>query len=215
MKALFGSSKKKATLAPVNAQNSISRLKDQSDNLDKRIKVLENNVKDLKNEAVAKKRGKDQRGAIHALKQAKMKEKEVAKLDGMKILMDQQVMMIESSIFDKDVMSGLSEGQKAVEQLSKQTDVEQFEDLRDKIEDQMADMKEKQEFFEGIGQEDQDDLLDELDYLEAEMVEEDMQKMNVPMEKVKGPAGPSSAPVAAAAAPIEDDEARELEALMS
>lgn len=80
-----------------------------------------------------------------------MKEKEVAKLDGMKILMDQQVMMIESSIFDKDVMSGLSAGQQAVEQLSKQTDVEQFEDLRDKIEDQMADMSEKQQFFEGIG----------------------------------------------------------------
>lgn len=58
-------------------------------------------------------------------------------------------------------------------------------------------------------------MLDELDELEAEMVEEDIQKMDVPMGQVKAPAGPVSAPAAAASKPIEDDEAKELEALMS
>ncbi len=89
MKALFGSSKKKEVPKPVDASASMQNLQAQSDNLEKRIKVLDNNVKDLKNEAVAKKRAKDQRGALHALKKAKMKEKEVAKLDGMKILLEQ------------------------------------------------------------------------------------------------------------------------------
>ncbi len=112
---------------------------------------------------------------MHSLKQAKMQEKELGKLDGMKILLEQQKMAIESSVFDQNVFQGLSEGQKAVENLTKQTNIEQFEDLRDKIEDQMADLNEKQEFFQGIGAEDQDELLDELDELEAEMAQDEFE----------------------------------------
>ena len=50
--------------------------------------MLENKVKDLKLMAVQKKKAKDNRGALHALKQAKMYEKELAKVDGMKTLLE-------------------------------------------------------------------------------------------------------------------------------
>lgn len=85
--------------------------------MEKRAKVLENRVNGLKNEALAKKKAKDQRGthyiyscslinhlpnlicigALHAFKQAKMFEKELAKIDGMKTLLTQQKFMIEST----------------------------------------------------------------------------------------------------------------------
>ena len=56
-------------------------------------------------EALQKRKSKDNRGknsginflgALHAMKQMKMLEKELAKIDGMKTLLEQQRFMIES-----------------------------------------------------------------------------------------------------------------------
>lgn len=52
--------------------------------------------------------------------------------------------------------------------------VDQFEELKDKLDDQMAEVDERQQFFIGVGQQDDnDELLDELNELEAEMAEEE------------------------------------------
>ena len=66
----------------------MEKLDNQIENIEKREKVLENKIKSLKMEAITKKKAKDNRGAIHALKQSKMYEKELAKIDGMKTLME-------------------------------------------------------------------------------------------------------------------------------
>jgi len=118
------------------------------------------------------------------------------------------------SVFDSQVYDGLSQGQRTVEELNKKTNIEQFEDLREKIEDQMADQAEKQQFFEGIGQEDQDDLLDELDELEAELAQEDFDQMEVPAGQVDVGQQEMKAPQKQPAAKAKD-EAAELEAMMS
>ena len=47
-----------------------------------RTKKIENDVNRLKTEAMEKKKKKDDRGAIAALRKAKMMEKELAKLEG-------------------------------------------------------------------------------------------------------------------------------------
>ncbi len=48
--------------------------------------------------------------------------------------------------------------------------VDEFEELKDKLDDQMADVQERQEFFVNANNMDEDDeLLGELDDLEAEM----------------------------------------------
>ena len=49
------------------------------------------------------------------------------------------------------MFDGLSSGAAAVENLNKQLDVDKFEELKDKIEDQMADVNERQEFFINAG----------------------------------------------------------------
>ena len=74
------------------------------ENTEKRAKVLENKVNGLKVEALQKRKAKDNRGmyllmnsdlidffigALHAMKQMKMFEKELAKIDGMKTLLGQ------------------------------------------------------------------------------------------------------------------------------
>ncbi len=58
--------------------------------------------------------------------------------------------------------------------------------------------------------------MDELDELEAEMVEEDIAKMEIPMGKVNAPAGPMSVPAQVIPAAAEEDaDAAELAALMA
>ena len=71
---------------------TIERLENQCATIEKRIKVMENRIKDAKAQAVNKKRAGDQRGAIMALKTLKMYEGELTKLDGQQIMLEQQKM---------------------------------------------------------------------------------------------------------------------------
>ena len=50
---------------------------------------MENKIKDAKAQALAKKKAGDQRGAVMALKQMKMFEGELTKLDGQQIMLEQ------------------------------------------------------------------------------------------------------------------------------
>ena len=54
-----------------------------------RIKKIENDVTRLKKEALEKKKKKDDRGAVASLRKAKMYEKELAKLEGQSVMLEQ------------------------------------------------------------------------------------------------------------------------------
>ena len=106
-KKLFGGPGKSQQQAQpqVDPQGAMEKLQNSIDQTDKRAKVLENKVNTLKMEALQKRKNKDNRGknsdikflgALHAMKQMKMLEKELAKIDGMKTLLEQQRFMIES-----------------------------------------------------------------------------------------------------------------------
>ncbi len=101
-----------------------------------------------------------------------------------------------------------------MEGLNKKLDVDKFEELKDKIEDQMADVEERQQFFINAGnKDDEDELLDELDALEAEMAEEDFAGMEVGSGAIKG-AYDQKVPQKAQAN-HEIDEAEELARMMA
>ena len=111
MKKLFGGGGDKPQPKPQkDPQETINALNTQCENVKKRINVLENRTTALKQEALAKRKAKDERGALMALKKMKMFEKELQKLDGQCIMLEQQKMMIESTTFDVDVISGMKEG---------------------------------------------------------------------------------------------------------
>lgn len=70
--------------------------------------------------------------------------------------------------------------------MNKKLDIDKFEELKDKIEDQAADVQERQDFFVNVGnQDDNDELLDELDDLEAEMAAEDFDGLEIGSGAVK------------------------------
>ena len=52
------------------------------ENINERLDKVEKDVIRMKQEALAKKKSKDERGALNALRKAKMYEKELSKLEG-------------------------------------------------------------------------------------------------------------------------------------
>ena len=52
--------------------------------------MLENRVNDAKQTALAKRKAKDERGALNALRSMKMYEQELKKLDGQQAVLQQQ-----------------------------------------------------------------------------------------------------------------------------
>jgi hypothetical protein len=58
--------------------------------------------------------------------------------------------------------------------------IDDLEEVKERIEEQKADMDEKTEFFVNAGKmEDEDELLDELNELEAEMAEDELAQLEI------------------------------------
>ena len=111
------------------------------------------------------------------------------------------------TIVDKEVFASLDAGSKTVKQMNEQMNIEKFEDLKDAIEEQLADNEERADFFrQAAGADQDDDLLDELNELEAEMAEDEMDieigagsiaqsdKINQQKQPVIGAGGKQKAP---------------------
>ena len=134
--SMFGGKKKEAPQAPKpDAAATLTNLTEQCERVEKRQKVLDNQVTSLKNDAIAKKKAGDTRGALLKMKQMKMKEKEAAKLDGQLIMLEEQKMMIESTQFDVGVVQNLQGAASVVKDLNKQANVDDIAELQDELRD--------------------------------------------------------------------------------
>ena len=110
-----------------------------------------------------------------------------------------------------------------MDDLGQQVNIDKLEDIKDKIDEASADMEEKREFFIKAGQiEDEDQLLDELDELEAEMEKQKLEEVEIPTHKIG--AGIEVNPEERAQVGVkgskkaiksEEDELKELESLMA
>ena len=102
------------------------------------------------------------------LRKSKLIDSELTKLEGQSYMMAKQLNMIENTQFDKNVFESLKAGKQAVEANQKKMDIDEMEDIRDGIEDQMEEQERINEFFTEFAAEDQDELLDELEEMNAE-----------------------------------------------
>ena len=93
----------------------------------------------------------------------------------------EQKMALESHQVDAGVFNALKTGHAAQQELAKEANLDQMQDLVDEMEDAKADREEMQDFFAEKGMEGADEAMEELDELEAEMLGEEMNKMNVGM----------------------------------
>ena len=72
---LFGAAPKKAEAAPIDVNGATEKLQAKVEDIDMRIKKLENQMNDYRTLALEKKKKKDNTGAVNALRKAKMFEK--------------------------------------------------------------------------------------------------------------------------------------------
>lgn len=121
-----------------------------------------------------------------------------------------------ASIQDSEVFKSLSSGSKTVDALNKQLNIEDLEEIKDRIEEQNADMAEKQEFFMSAGKaDDEDELLNELDELEAEMAESELEALEIGSAPIRGGQPIANNSRAQAAEANEEDELKALERMMA
>lgn len=98
---------------------------------------MENKIKDAKATALAKNKAGDKRGALLAMKQMKMYEGEVQKLDGQQIMLEQQKLTIQSTRADVDVVNTLKVGNTAIGTMNSKMDVDSIADLQDDMAENM------------------------------------------------------------------------------
>ena len=64
-------------------------------------------MNELKKSAIVKKQAGNTKGALMDMKQMKMREKEIAKLDGQTLVLQEQQMMIEGANNDQSVVNAM------------------------------------------------------------------------------------------------------------
>lgn len=228
---LFGK-KKAAAAAPTDPTNTILRLRETLDTLDKREVHLQKKIKGQLLEAKAKSQAKDKKAALFALKRKKMYEGEINKINGARMTLEQQVIALEGSNMNYETFRAMQSGAKAMQAARGKLDVDDVDQVMDDIQEEMdiAD-----QIGDAIGRPaegvfDDEELLQELNMMEeADMEEQLLSTPAVPqkgaaaaaptMEMPSVPAGAPRVPVAAASHPVEEDEdlraLRELEASMA
>ena len=103
------------------------------------------------------------------------------------------------------------------------TNIDDMEELKERLEEQKADMEEKNEFFIRAAQmDDEDELLDELNEIEAQLEEEELAKLEIGSAALGLPdmGGSSKVPVNNVKANVnlafeEEDELKKLEQMMA
>ena len=108
------------------------------------------------------------------MKKKKMYEAEISKMEGMNMMLEKQKMAMESNMNNANVFDAMKNASSTIDQMQKNSNIDQFDELREKHEEQMDQNNEVMDFFKDYaeeGMEEADDLLDEL---EAEMAEDEM-----------------------------------------
>ena len=98
--------------------------------------------------------------------------------------------------------------------MNKQMNVDDIADLKEELEDQMAEIQERQEFFANAAEEDKEDLMGELDELEALAMEEEMEQVPISNAPITGAVGQEQQKVQPAQQSNEQAELDALEAMM-
>ena len=126
-------------------------------------------------------------------------------------------MQIESANFDVGVVTAMKTGKNAIQNFNKQINVDDIADLKDELDDMMAENQERQDYFAGIAQDGNDELLGELDEWEAEAAEKELQEMDINPQPIINKPKPiinKPKPVVIAAQQEEEDEEAELAKMM-
>ena len=114
--------------------------------------------------AIEKNKKGDKRGALLLLKKKKMYEKEIIKIEGSQMNIEQQIITIEGMCTNKLVFDNLKNTKNCIKTFHNTMDIEEVEDLHDDLNEAMENSNEISELMSRpIGEDfDEDELLEEL-----------------------------------------------------
>mmetsp|Transcript_21471 Transcript_21471/g.45150 ORF Transcript_21471/g.45150 Transcript_21471/m.45150 type:complete len:248 (+) Transcript_21471:386-1129(+) len=203
-----------------NTANTVVSLRESIATQEKREQHLEKKIEQLTEEAKAKMAKKDKKGALFALKRKKLYEAEMDKISNIKMTLETQVMNLESAAQNAETFKAMNAGKDAMKTIRVDVGIDKVDDLMDEIKEEM-DMAD--EISNALAQPvdpllaDEDDLLAELNALEAEDVEAELLKEPAKVAANAGhidlPDVPSTElPSIKNATKEEEDELKQLEA---
>mmetsp|Transcript_2564 Transcript_2564/g.5940 ORF Transcript_2564/g.5940 Transcript_2564/m.5940 type:complete len:250 (-) Transcript_2564:229-978(-) len=153
---------------------ALQQVKNQVSVLEKRIEHLEKRAEQQLKEAKRLSLAKNRSGAMQALKRKKMHEKEIAKLRNAVANLEQQAFSIENASTTIDIIQGMKAGRAAAQKIQQQVNIEDVEDLKDDIAEQLQTQNEIDDILATqLGDvADDDELMAELEELDAEEEDE-------------------------------------------
>ncbi|CAH0477524.1 unnamed protein product [Peronospora belbahrii] len=174
---LFGrkTSSSAARTGPVATADTIRKLREQLESLEKRELHIVKKIALQLQEAKQKSAAKDKRGAIFALKRKKMFEAEVEKLQGARMTLETQVMTLESAHVNMETFTALRSGAEQMKAIHGQMNVDKVDNIMDDIQEEMATADEiGRAISQPLGSQlyDDDELEDELREMEELELEE-------------------------------------------
>ena len=152
-----------------------------------KLNNLETKTNALQDEAKAKLRAGDKAGAKRVLAKKKKYVEQMKTIEGAISMMEEQKMMLDSTLQMKDVMSAIKQGNQVIKEATKGMNVEDLEQMKEDMENIKADQEELNDFFKDYGEQNTEDVDEELDKLEEEMAKEDAGAMPISNKENLGP----------------------------
>lgn len=215
----FGSKKSKKPAAsttskgssgkPADPQATIVQLREAVSTQEKREEHIQRKMDGMVKEAKEKMAKKDKKGAMYALKRKKLYEQELDKIQNVKMTLETQVFNLEAASQNANTFSAMKSGTSAMKKIRQDVGIEKVDDMMDDIREEM---EMANEISDAIAQPvdplmvDDDELLAELEELEAADVEGELLKE--PAKPINMPAVPN-----AKLPELQKDEAEELRKL--
>lgn len=173
--------------------------------LEKRQALIEKKIADQLEEAKARARAKDKNGGILALKKKKMLENELTTLQNSRMTLEQQILSLESSQTQAIAVTALATGVQAQKTMNTQLNVDKLDELMEDLQEQQDMQNEISNVLAtGAPMMDEDELLGELEEMEAAELEKTMLDTSpIPTQDMPGAASlpnPAARPAAAASA---------------
>uniref|UniRef100_A0A7S2AAX5 Uncharacterized protein n=1 Tax=Trieres chinensis TaxID=1514140 RepID=A0A7S2AAX5_TRICV len=192
-------------------QVTIVKLRENIAMQEKREEHIQRKMNGMVKEAKEKMARKDKKGAMFALKRKKLYEQELDKIQNVKMTLETQVMNLESASQNAQTFKAMDAGKNAMKKIRTDVGIDKVDDMMDDIREEM---EMASEISSAIAQPvdpllaDEDELLAELEELEAEDVEDALLTPPAKTPSINLPAVPSNKLPALA-----NDEAEELKKL--
>merc|ERR1712187_85515 len=193
--------------------------------LDKREVHLEKKIQVCLNNAKAKSKRRDKKGALFELKKKKQLENQMQSIQGKKLNLETQIMALENAHLNKETLKAMKTSANAMKATVKESDLDKADELMEDINEAMDQVNEMNEAMsQPLGQVMDDDELEaelaELEELEADELLNEMNDVpinNKPQQNVDDDIDLDmpSAPTGKIKQKDEDDELAELEAMMN